>query len=198
MPGLILKLTPGERFMINGVVLENGDHRARVRILTENAFVLRLRDAIHPDAVDTPVKRVCYAAQMVLACETTAEAARPQLLTGIEQLSQVFTDPDSRAKLDAATQALSEGRFYQVLKALRGLLAREARLIGFAEAQTGMAGGVAPGQDTAGRPQAPGPAHPAATQTSAARATAGRPGPANQAPAHPTQNHPTRVRPTPA
>ena len=132
MAGLILKLTPGERFMVNGVVLENGDHRARVRILTENANVLRLRDAIHPGEVNTPVRRVCYIAQLVLACETTAEAAHPQLLTGIEQLSQVFTDPDSRARLDQATEALAEGRYYQVLKALRGLLAREARLMGYA------------------------------------------------------------------
>lgn len=137
MAGLILKLTPGERFMVNGVVLENGDHRARVRILTENANVLRLRDAIHPDEVNTPVRRVCYIAQLVLACETTPETARPQLLTGIEQLSQVFTDPDSRARLDAATEALSESRFYQVLKALRGLLAREARLMDYAAAREG-------------------------------------------------------------
>lgn len=136
MAGLILKLTPGERFMVNGVVLENGDHRARMRILTENANVLRLRDAIHPDEVNTPVRRVCYIAQLVLACECTPEAARPQLLTGIEQLSQVFTDPDSRLKLDQATEALAEGRFYQVLKALRGLLAREARLMSYAAART--------------------------------------------------------------
>ncbi|RMH48585.1 MAG: flagellar biosynthesis repressor FlbT [Alphaproteobacteria bacterium] len=135
MAGLILKLTPGERVMINGVVVENGDHRTRLRIVTENANVLRLRDAIHPDEVNTPVRRVCYIAQLVLACDVTPEAARPQLLTGIEQLSQVFTDPDSRARLDEATAALAEGRFYQVLKALRGLLAREARLMSYAAAR---------------------------------------------------------------
>ena len=34
MPGLILKLAPGDRFVANGVVIENGDRRARLNILT--------------------------------------------------------------------------------------------------------------------------------------------------------------------
>jgi flagellar protein FlbT len=135
MPGLILKLTPGERFMVNGVVLENGDHRARICVLTENANVLRLRDAIHPGEVNTPVRRVCYIAQLVLAGEAEAAEGRRQLLSGIEQLSQVFTDPDSRARLDQATAALAEQKFYPALKALRGLLAREARLMHYAQGQ---------------------------------------------------------------
>ena len=130
MSGLVIKLGPRERIMINGVVIENGDRRARFNILTPAANVLRLRDAIHPDEVNTPVRRVCYIAQLVLAGEADPEEARRQLNRGIEQLSQVFQDPDSRAHLDAATAALGENRFYQTLRALRGLLPREARLLG--------------------------------------------------------------------
>jgi flagellar biosynthesis repressor protein FlbT len=132
MPGLILKLTPGERFMVNGVVLENGDHRARICVITENASVLRLRDAIPPHEVTTPVRRVCYIAQLVIAGEAEPMLARQQLLTGIEQLSQVFTDPDSRARLDQATRAVAGEKYYPALKALRGLLSREARLMEYA------------------------------------------------------------------
>ena len=43
-----------------------------------------------------PVKRVCYVAQLVLTGDATAEDTRQQLLRGIEQLSQVLTDHDSR------------------------------------------------------------------------------------------------------
>ena len=129
MPGLILKLCPGERFMLNGVVVENGPRRARLNIVTPDANVLRLRDAIHPHEANTPVRRVCYIAQLVLAGEAEPVEARAQLLTGIEQLSQVFTDPDSRRRLTEATDALAEERWYPTLKALRALLGREARLI---------------------------------------------------------------------
>lgn len=128
MTGLVLKLRPRERFMINGVVLQNGDKRSNMIVVTENVNVLRLKDAIHPEEANTPVSRVCYIAQMVLAGEAEPEEARHQILRGIEQLSQVFTDPDSRAHLDRATENVSEHRFYHTLKSLRALLAREQRL----------------------------------------------------------------------
>lgn len=129
MSGLVLKLRPAERVLINGVVVENGDRRAKLNVLTSNANVLRLRDAIHPDQANTPVSRVCYIAQLILAGEADPEKGRAQLLSGIEQLSQVFTDSDSRSKLDIATQSVIDRRIYPALKAVRGLLAREKRLM---------------------------------------------------------------------
>ncbi|MEM9010071.1 MAG: flagellar biosynthesis repressor FlbT [Pseudomonadota bacterium] len=129
MAGLILKLAPQERVVVNGVVLENGESRTRLRVVTPAANVLRLRDALHPEEVTTPVKRVCYIAQLVLAGEADPDLAQRQLLTGIEQLSQVFRDPDSRERLVAATQAVAERNFYPALKALRALLSREQRLL---------------------------------------------------------------------
>ena len=48
MSGLVLKLAPKERILINGAVIENGDRRSRLSIMTPNANILRLRDAIHP------------------------------------------------------------------------------------------------------------------------------------------------------
>lgn len=129
MSGLVLKLAPKERILINGAVIENGDRRSRLSIMTPNANILRLRDAIHPEEANTPVRRVCYIAQLVLSGDADPDEARLQLLRGIEQLSQVLTDADSRAHLDAATQAVKAGLHYQVLKALRGLIPREERLL---------------------------------------------------------------------
>jgi flagellar protein FlbT len=134
MSGLVLKLGPRERVMINGVVMENGDRRTRLNIVTPDARVLRLRDAIHPDEVNTPVRRVCYIAQLVLAGEADPEEARRQILRGVEQLSQVFHDIESRGHLTAATEAVVAGRFYQAMKALRSLLPRESRLLGLRRA----------------------------------------------------------------
>lgn len=128
MSGLVLKLGPHERVLINGAVIENGDRRSRINIVTPDANILRLKDAIHPDEAKTPVKRVCYLAQLVLSGDVAIKDARRELLTGIEQLSQVFTDRDSRETLAAATAHVLEGNFYPVLKALRLLLPREERL----------------------------------------------------------------------
>ncbi|PIV74097.1 MAG: flagellar biosynthesis repressor FlbT [Rhodobacteraceae bacterium CG17_big_fil_post_rev_8_21_14_2_50_65_11] len=129
MSGLVLKLSPRERVLINGAVIENGDRRSRLSIVTPNANILRLRDAIHPEEVNTPVRRVCYIAQLVLSGDAAEDEARMQILRGIEQLSQVFTDTDSRAQLDQATEQILSGNAYQCLKALRSLLPREDRLM---------------------------------------------------------------------
>ena len=129
MTGLVLKLSPKERVLINGAVVENGDRRSRLSIVTPDANILRLRDAIHPEEANTPVRRVCYAAQLVLSGDAAPEDARLQLLRHIEDLSLVLTDPDSRAYLTEATQAVLTGQFYQCLKSLRALLPREERLL---------------------------------------------------------------------
>lgn len=134
MSGLVLKLAPRERVLINGAVIENGDKRSRLAIMTPGAHILRLRDAIHPGEVNTPVRRVCYIAQLVLSGDADPKDAHHQMLRGIEQLSQVLTDHDSRAQITLATEALLDGQFYQALKALRTLLPREARLLAAAPA----------------------------------------------------------------
>ena len=129
MSGLVLKLGPRERLLINGAVIENGDRRARLSIVTPNAKVLRLRDAIHPEDASTPVRRVCYIAQLALSGDATEEDTSMQLLRGVEQLSQVFRDADSRARLTEATEHIVAKNHYLALKALRCLLPREDRLL---------------------------------------------------------------------
>lgn len=128
MTGLVLKLGPHERVLINGAVIENGERRSRLAVVTPNANILRLRDAIHPEQANTPVRRVCYVAQLVLSGDADAAESRLQLLRGIEQLSQVLTDYDSRTQLAIASKAVLEDQHYQALKALRSLLPREERL----------------------------------------------------------------------
>lgn len=129
MSGLVLKLAPHERLLINGAVIENGDRRSRLAILSPNANILRLRDAIHPDEVDTPVRRVCYVAQLVLSGDADPDQGKRQILRGIEQLSQALRDEDSRNQLSIATRAIVSDQVYPALKALRTLLPREARLL---------------------------------------------------------------------
>ncbi|SEQ71045.1 flagellar biosynthesis repressor FlbT [Thalassovita taeanensis] len=129
MSGLVLKLGPKERVLINGAVIENGDRRSRLAIVTPNANILRLRDAIHPEEANTPVRRVCYAAQLILSGDADAENSRLQLLRRIEELSRILTDNDSHMHLTLATEAAIDRQFYQCLKSLRALLPREDRLM---------------------------------------------------------------------
>lgn len=129
MSGLVLKLSPKERVLINGAVIENGDRRSKLSIVTPNANILRLRDAIRPDEVTTPVRRVCYIAQLILSGDADVDEGRQQLLQGVTQLGHALTDPDSQSALSDAATAFGQDEFYRGLKKLRSLLRTEAQLL---------------------------------------------------------------------
>ena len=134
MPGLILKLRAHEQILVNGVVMQNGDRNTRLIIKTPNANILRLRDAIHPDDVDSPVKRVCYIAQLAVAGEVEPEKAVGQLGSGIAQLQDALSGFEGCEHLDEAIEQLRRRNFYGVLRALRWVLPIEARLLSQAAA----------------------------------------------------------------
>lgn len=129
MSGLVLKLAPNERVLINGAVIENGDRRSKIAIRTPNAHVLRLKDAIHPDRANTPVGRACYIAQLILSGDARPEEGKRQLLLAVAQLSQVFEDAVGQAALQDARESIEEGAIYPALRRLRELLSQEDQLI---------------------------------------------------------------------
>lgn len=129
MSGLVLKLAPNERVLVNGAVIENGDRRSKITILTANANILRLRDAIPPEQANTPVRRVCYITQLLLTGDADETLGRQQAFRGIEQLSQAFIDCASLSTLDQATIHIEGRDYYRALRSLRTLIPRESRLL---------------------------------------------------------------------
>jgi flagellar protein FlbT len=54
---LKLSLKPGEKFVLNGAVLTNGDKRASL-VIQNKACVLREKDIMQPDMATTPARRI--------------------------------------------------------------------------------------------------------------------------------------------
>lgn len=129
MSGLVLKLGPKERVLINGAVIENGDRRSRITVVTSRANILRLKDAIHPDDANTPVRRACYLAQLLLSGEVDTVSIQTRLAGQIQSLAQILRDEESATILTRATEAIEDGNAYSCLKLLRQLLPLEAHLL---------------------------------------------------------------------
>lgn len=129
MAGLVLKLAPRERVLINGAVLENGNRRSRFSIVTPSANVLRLKDAIHPEDANTPMGRICFQLQLVLSGNTPAEQAAGSIDSQLSELCGILRDPFSQEHLNLARAALGQGRFYNALKTLKLLLPLERDLL---------------------------------------------------------------------
>ena len=129
MVGLVLKLAPKERVLINGAVLENDVRRSRFSIVTPSANVLRLKDAIHPKNANTPVSRVCYQLQLILAGSTEADVAKLQVSMQVGELSRILTDSFCQKHVLGAHRAIQDGKFYSALKLLKALLPIERDLL---------------------------------------------------------------------
>lgn len=135
MGGLVLKIAAGERFIINGATLENGDKPARIRVVEGDARVLRLRDAMHPDEVNSPVKRIYYAIQLLITGDLKEVDTVPAVDAACKELLDIFRplDPDMIPTLRGL---VSRGSYYSALCHLRQVLALEEQLLAMAPRQT--------------------------------------------------------------
>ncbi len=61
---LKLSLKPGEKFVINGAVLTNGDKRTSLTIQNK-ASILREKDIMQPDEATTPARRIYIPVMMM-------------------------------------------------------------------------------------------------------------------------------------
>ena len=129
MSGLVLKLGPNERVLVNGVVIENGDRRTRMNILTPNAKILRLRDALHPSEATTPFRRVCYILQLILSGDVTDEEGKKQALRGLSQLAQALKDTNGQDAIFEILALVEGNQIYPALKRLRSFLPEEDKLL---------------------------------------------------------------------
>ncbi len=129
MAGLMLKFPAGDRIVLNGAVVENVGRGARLRLLTPDTQLLRLRDAIDPSAATTPVSRLAHIVQMMLIGEIMPSQGLAEALSTLPPLRHAFMARDDRACIDAIGEALHDGQFYQALRRLGQLRKREAALL---------------------------------------------------------------------
>ena len=135
MSGLVLKLAAGERFVVNGAMLENGDKPSTERVVDDNARIIRCRDALKPQDVDTPTKRVYYAIQLIITGDLQEDDVLPAILDECERLEDVFESID-RKLLSVLRSMLDRGNFYSALCHLRNIIAIEAELLKVASLKT--------------------------------------------------------------
>lgn len=124
----MLALAPYERFIVNGALLENGGRPSRIRIKDNDARVLRVGDALKPSEIDTPVKQVYYAIQLLITGDLEIEGTLPAIQAECKKLAAVFEviNPDL---IDELQQRLDRQNFYSALCHLRQIIPLEAKLL---------------------------------------------------------------------
>ena len=128
MTGLVLKLQPHEKVLINGAVIQNGARSARIRVRSEGVSILRSKDALHPEDANTPVRRLYFAAQQALVGDADQDQVKREILAGVEELENVFGG-EAASILEKAASAANDGRFYAVIRSLKKLFPVEDALL---------------------------------------------------------------------
>ncbi len=129
MSGLVLSLKADEKFLVNGALVQNGSKRGQIRLPDNSVNVLRLSDCLHPDEVNTPVRRAYYLAQLILSGDTSQAKGGIDLLACLSDIGKVFTNTSLEEQITKAVRDARRGRFYSVLVTLKRVLPIEQKML---------------------------------------------------------------------
>ncbi|MFW2341050.1 flagellar biosynthesis repressor FlbT [Brevundimonas sp.] len=126
---LKLSLKPGERFVLNGAVVQNGDRRS-VLVLQNKASVLREKDIMQPDEVNSPARRIYFPVMMMYLDEAAAAKFHDEFTLRVSEFMSATRNPDAMADCVAASRHVLAREYYKALMTARKLIEYEEQRLG--------------------------------------------------------------------
>ena len=126
---LKLSLKPGEKFVLNGAVVQNGDRRG-VLVLQNKASVLREKDIMQENEVTTPARRVYFPVMMMYLDEAGAERYYDEFVRRLTEFMGVISNPDVLADCVQASKFCMSREYYKALMLCRKLIEYEDERLG--------------------------------------------------------------------
>jgi flagellar biosynthesis repressor protein FlbT len=137
---LKLSLRPGEKFVLNGAVVQNGDRRG-VLILQNKASVLREKDIMQASEVVSPATRIYFPVMMMYLDESSAPKFYDEFTRRVSEFMGATRNPQAMADCVAASRHVLAREYYKALMAAR-------KLVDYEEGLGHVAPGVQGGGDT--------------------------------------------------
>ena len=126
---LKLSLKPGEKFVLNGAVVQNGDRRG-VLVLQNKASVLREKDIMQPEDVTTPARRIYFPVMMMYLDENEAPKFYDEFALRLTEFMGVIRNPDVLADCVAISKHAMAREYYKALMLCRKLIDYEDERLG--------------------------------------------------------------------
>ena len=126
---LKLSLRPGEKFVVNGAVVQNGDRRAAL-VLQNKASVLREKDIMQPEESDTPAKRIYFPIMLMYLDEPGRDKAYAEFALRLAEFMSAVRDAASLAECIGVSKEVIAGEYYRALMRCRKLISYEAERLG--------------------------------------------------------------------
>lgn len=138
---LKLSLKPGEKFVLNGAVVQNGDRRG-VLILQNKASVLREKDIMQPEDVSTPARRIYFPVMMMYLEQGGPPAVYDEFVLRLTEFMGATRNPEVLADCVSVSRHVLARDYYKALMTARKLVDYEERVTHVA---SGLQGGVGAG-----------------------------------------------------
>lgn len=135
---LKLSLKPGEKFVLNGAVVQNGDRRA-VLVLQNKASVLREKDILQEADVQTPARRIYFPVMMMYLDEGSADRQYDEFVRRLTEFMGVISNPTVLADCVNISRHCMEREYYKALMLCRKLIEYEDERLG--NVPTGLSAG---------------------------------------------------------
>ncbi|MBK1640137.1 flagellar biosynthesis repressor FlbT [Rhodothalassium salexigens] len=121
---LKLSLKPGEKFVVNGAVIANGDRRTSL-VIQNKVSILRERDILKEEEVDTPVKRIYFPIMLCYLDPQNKDPYLKEFMLRLSELMQVVEDPDAKQKCVQISNEVMKGNYYKALMVCKKLFPYE-------------------------------------------------------------------------
>ena len=122
---LVIDLKPREKVIIGNAVITNDNQRTRLQI-DGDAPILREKDVMREEDVNTPCKRVYYTIQLMYLAKDPTEFFDVYFAT-IREIQGIA--PSTAERFADISQRILEGHYYKALKATKKLIDYEKELM---------------------------------------------------------------------
>jgi flagellar protein FlbT len=126
---LKLSLKPGEKFVLNGAVVQNGERRG-VLVLQNKASVLREKDIMQEEEVNTPARRIYFPVMMMYLDEAGADRYYDEFVRRMTEFMNVIGNPGILTECVEISKNCMEREYYKALMRCRKLMDYEEERLG--------------------------------------------------------------------
>ena len=126
---LKLSLKPGEKFVVNGAVIQNGDRRG-VLLWQNKASVLRGKDIMQIEDVTTPARHIFFPVMMMYLDPSDVSSQYEEFVVRMTEFMSVIKNPDILKECISCSKDVMAGQYYKALSRCRNIMSYEEERLG--------------------------------------------------------------------
>jgi flagellar protein FlbT len=130
---LKLSLKPGEKFVVNGAVVTNGERRTSL-IIQNKASILREKDVLQPEDVTSPARRIYFPIMMMYLDPDASGDYYDEFVLRMTEFMGALRSPDALAECVGVSRDVMAGQYYKALLKCRKLFAFEEERLNYVPA----------------------------------------------------------------